>query len=123
LHGLWPSAASALTCLKQRLPRLPAYLEHARAIAAALGAAPGVTVVPDPPQVPMMHLLLTVTKDDYAAAAARLADERGIWIGPGVFSTTANPAVQVVELSVGDATLGFTPGEVREIYASITAAV
>jgi threonine aldolase len=122
LQGLWPGAASALTCLKQRLPRFGAYLDHARALATVLAATPGVTVVPDPPQVPMMHLLLRVTKDGYAAAAARLAEEQGVWIGPRIFGTTANPAVQRVELFVGDATLGFTPDEVGEIYASITAA-
>ena len=84
LYGLWPSAASALTCLAARLPRFPAYLEHARAIAAALSDVPGVTVIPDPPQVPMMHLLLRASKDDYAAAARRLAKDRGIWTPAGV---------------------------------------
>jgi threonine aldolase len=119
LHGLWPNAASALSCLAERLPRFPAYLEHARALAGALAATPGVTVVPDPPQVPMMHLLLRVTADGYAAAARRLATERGIWIAPASMTTT-DPAVQRIELSVGDATLGFEPGEVSEIFAGIT---
>ena len=41
LYGLWPSAASALTCLDRRLPLMPRYLEHARAIAAALHGVPG----------------------------------------------------------------------------------
>jgi threonine aldolase len=119
LHGLWPGAASALSCLAQRLPRFPAYLEHARALAVALAATPGVTVVPDPPQTPMMHLLLRVTTDGYAAAARRLAEERGIWIVPACMTTT-DPAVQRIELSVGDATLGFEPAEAAEILAGIT---
>src|SRR5215472_8566692 len=65
LYGLWPSAASALSLLAERLPKFPGYLAHARAVAAALSDVPGVTVIPDPPQVPMMHLLLRVAKDDY----------------------------------------------------------
>ncbi len=77
LFGLWPAAASALTCLRRRLPLMPAYLSHARAIAAALGDVPGVRVVPDPPQVPMMHLLLTTTQDGFHAAARRLAPSSG----------------------------------------------
>ena len=41
LFGLWPNAASALSCLRRRLPLMPDYLSHARAIAAALGDAVG----------------------------------------------------------------------------------
>jgi threonine aldolase len=119
LYGLWPNAASALSCLGRRLPRFPAYLEHARAIAAALAATPGVTVVPDPPQTPMMHLLLAVTREGYRAAARKLAEDRGIWISPGCM-TSSDPAVQRIELSVGDATMAFEPGEVSEIFAAIT---
>jgi threonine aldolase len=118
LYGLWPSAASALTCLAYRLPRFPAYLEHARAIAGALADVPGVTVIPDPPEVSMMHLLLRVTKEQYAAAAQRLAKDRGIWTPPTCMPTP-DPGVQRVELSVGDATLEFQPSELAEIFAGL----
>src|SRR5580704_4468351 len=40
LYGMWPGAASALSCLAERLPRFPGYLEHARALAGALAATP-----------------------------------------------------------------------------------
>src|SRR4051794_17947308 len=33
LFGLWPGAASALSCLRRRLPLMPAYLQRAREIA------------------------------------------------------------------------------------------
>src|SRR6516162_7296702 len=82
LFGLWPNAASALTCLRRRLPLMPTYLSHARAIAAALADVTGVRVVPDPPQVPMMHLLLDTTQDRFAAAARHLAAEQRIWAWP-----------------------------------------
>jgi len=119
LFGMWPGAASAMGCLAARMPRFPAYLEHARAIAVAMADVPTVTVVPDPPQVPMMHLLLRVSKEDFAAAARSLAKERGIWVPPTCMSTT-DPAVQRVELSVGDATMEFQPGELAEIFAGLT---
>jgi threonine aldolase len=119
LFGMWPSAASALACLAVRLPRFPAYLERARAIAAAMASVPSVTVIPDPPQVPMMHLLLRVSKEDFAAAALRLAKDRGIWVPPNCMST-ADPAVQRIELSVGDATMEFEPAELAEIFAGLT---
>jgi threonine aldolase len=118
LYGLWPSAASALTLLAERLPKFPRYLDHARAIGAALSRVPGVTVVPDPPQVPMMHLLLRVARDDYIKAARKFAEGQGIWVSP--FCTqTADPAVQRLEFAVGDATLEFTPAAVAEIFTGL----
>jgi hypothetical protein len=101
------------------LPKFPAYLEHARAIAVALAAVPGVTVIPDPPQVPMMHLLLKADRDGYAGAARRLAEDSGIWTSPKPMAT-ADPSVQRLELSVGDATLGFTSEEIAGIFAGLT---
>jgi len=119
LYGLWPGAASALSCLGVRLPRFGAYLEHALAIATALAAVPGVTVIPDPPQVPMMHLLLRTDRDSYASAARRLASDSGIWVSLEP-PATADPNVQRLELSVGDATLGFSAAELAGIFAGLT---
>lgn len=116
LYGLWPNAASALTMLGERLPKFPGYLDHARAVASALAGIPGITVIPDPPQVPMMHLLLRVSKDDYTKAARRLAEDQGIWASP-FCDRTGDPAVQRLELAVGDATLEFTPAAVADIFA------
>src|SRR5690349_14525206 len=120
LFALWPNAASALSCLRWRLPLMPGYLAHARAIAAALGGVPGIRVVPDPPQAPMMHLLLATTQDGFAAAARRLAAEQQVWVWPEAM-TTGDPGVQRVELSVGDATCALEPGQVRDIIAALVA--
>jgi threonine aldolase len=120
LFALWPNAASALSCLRRRLPLMPGYLSHARAIAAALEGVPGIRVVPDPPQAPMMHLLLATTPDGFAAAARRLAAEQGIWAWPEAM-TTGDPGVQRVELSVGDATCALEPGQVRDIVSALVA--
>jgi threonine aldolase len=120
LHGLWPGAASALSCLRRRLPLMPYYLGHAREIASALRGAPGVRVVPDPPQVSMMHLLLAVTREGFAAAARRLAAEQGVWTWPQAM-ITSDPGVQRVELYVGDATRAVPPDRVRDIVAALTA--
>jgi len=117
LFGLWPNAASALALLRQRLPKMPHYLEHARAIAAALGELPEVTVVPDPPQTPMMHLLLRVTADVIDDGVRRLANDERLWAMRTV--PTDDPTVQRAELSVGDATCMLTPAEVADIVASL----
>jgi threonine aldolase len=121
LFGLWPNAASALSCLRRRLPLMPEYLSHAREIAATLRDLAGVRVVPDPPQVPMMHLLLSTTQERFAAAARRLAIERRIWTWPTAVPT-GDPAVQRVELSVGDATRALSPAQVGEIIATLVGA-
>jgi threonine aldolase len=120
LFGLWPGAASALSCLRRRLPLMPGYLSHAREIAAALRGAEGVRVVPDPPQVPMMHLLLRTTQEGFAAAARRLALEQQVWTWPNAM-TTFDPGVQRVELSVGDATCALPPGQIRDIITALIA--
>jgi len=118
LFGLWPNAASALSCLRRRLPLMPEYLSHARAIAAALGDAAGLRVVPDPPQVPMMHVLLQTTQESFAAAARQLAVQQRIWAWPKAL-TTIDPGVQRVELSVGDATCKLKPDQVRDIMTAL----
>ena len=117
LFGLWPNAASALTLLRERLPKMPRYLEHARAIADALRAVPEVIVVPDPPQTPMMHLLLRVSADVIDDGVRRLAKQEGLW---ALRTTpTDDPTVQRAELSVGDATCQLTPAQVAEIVANL----
>jgi threonine aldolase len=120
LFGLWPNAASALTLLRQRLPRFPAYLDHARAIADAVRDVDGVTVVPDPPQTPMLHVLFRTSAEAFSAASRRLAEEQGIWtwVDPG---GTGDPQVLREELGVGDATCELDPTEIREILSALVA--
>ncbi len=119
LYGLWPNAASALSCLASRLPRMPGYLEHARAIADALREVPGVRVIPDPPQTSMMHWLLAVPKERFDRTVRVIAEERGVWTWPQALAT-ADPDVQRVELSVGDATCAMSPSEIAEIMRAFT---
>jgi threonine aldolase len=118
LLALWPYAASALTCLQRRLPRMPEYYRHAQAIAAAVAEVPEIEVVPDPPDTPMMHLLLRTTAPQFGEAIVRLARAHGIWTFSRWFASDS-PGTQRVELAVGDATLGFEPDEVRDILRAL----
>ncbi len=111
LYGMWPAAASALHHLPDRLAEMPARLDQARAIAAALADVDGVRVVPDPPQTPMMHLLFSVSEDRYKDNARRLADEDGIWVWPEAMPGD-DPAVVRCELSVGRATCALEPDRI-----------
>ena len=116
LYGMWPGAASALTCLERRLPRMPAYLQHARDIAAALRDVPGITVVPDPPQTPMLHLLIRTTPEGFVETVRELAEREGIWTWKKAMST-GDPAVQRVELAVGEPACTFSAGEAADLLA------
>jgi threonine aldolase len=118
LFALWPNAASALTCLHERLPRMATYVEHARTLADVLRAVDGVRVVPDPPQASMMHLLLDVTAQDFQTNATRLATDDGIWTWPKA-AATVDPGTQKVELSVGDATCQWDPKELAGVIARL----
>ncbi len=111
LYNLWPYAASALAGLRLRLPRMPAYLGRARAIAAALAPIEGVDVVPNPPQTPMMHVHLRTTSAAVLAGIRRMATEQGLWTWGGSMATDT-PGIRAVELAIGDATLGLTVDEV-----------
>jgi hypothetical protein len=77
-----------------------------------------VRVLPDPPQAPMMHLLLDTTQDGFAAAARHLAAEQGIWTWPKAMPTI-DPGIQRAELSIGDATCTLEPDQVRDIIAAL----
>ncbi len=119
LHGLWPAAATALALLPGRLEQMPARLEHARAVAAALADVTGVRAGPPEPQTSMMHLFLDTTRDAFEAASRRLADE-GVWTWPTA-SSTADPSVVRVELAVGTATLAMGPARVAALVGALLA--
>jgi len=119
LFALWPYAASDLAALRARLPRMGEYHEHALAIGGALRALEGVQVVPDPPQVSMMHLLLGVDAAQMREAALRLARDEGIWSWPRSWPSPAGRSE--VELDVGDATLEFTPDEFAGVVKRLLA--
>ena len=111
-------AASALTCLRRRLPLMPGYLQRARDIADAVRELPGVTVVPHPPQTPMLHLLLRTGASEFTAAARTLA-EGGLWTWPKPMATSDPHAVRV-ELSVGDATMALDLDEIRTAISALS---
>jgi threonine aldolase len=114
LFGLWPYAASALNVLDARLPLMPTYYRHAIAIATALGDLPGIEVLPEPVQTPMMHLRLRVGLEDLRRHALEIARADRIWTFARPF-VSEGASLQRIELSIGDATLEFTPSEVRTL--------
>jgi threonine aldolase len=118
LFGMWPYAAGGLAGLRLRLPRMASYVARAQVIGQALSAIDGVEVAPDPPQTNMMHLHLRTTEAAVSAGIRRLATEQRVWAFSGS-GATETPGFRAMELTVGDATLGFTPVEVANIVREL----
>jgi threonine aldolase len=120
LFSMWPYAAAGLAGLRRRLPLMTSYAEHARAIATELSGLDGVEVVPEPPATAMMHVYLQAPAGPLTAAIRRLAVEQGTWTWPRSFPSDL-PSWQVVELTVGDATMSWSPAEVRDLVTGLLA--
>ena len=118
LVTMFPYVVAAETALDERLERMPVYLEHARAIAAALATVDGVEVVPDPPQTPLFHVHLEGGHDALADAALSVAEAHRVFLFADP-SSTSSPRRQRHEVMVGDVTLALSPDEVRGLYAEI----
>ncbi|MFF7976676.1 beta-eliminating lyase-related protein [Streptomyces sp. NPDC007905] len=114
----FPTALSALVGLDRELPRLPAYVRHARVVAAALRegfAAAGVPWARVHPEVPHTHefqVWLPYEPDVVAEAAVRQAEETSVmlfangWDNPG-------PGIAFTEVVVRAKGLEWTADDVR----------
>ncbi len=118
---LWPYAASAQTVLRSRLPLMPKYFGHAVAIAKALRDVPGVEVLPDPVQSPMMHVRFSASLEQVRARVVEIAKSEKIWTFSRPFFSEG-PTLQRFEFQVGDATLEFSPREVRGLFELLAGA-
>jgi threonine aldolase len=118
LFAMWPNASSALSLLDDALAEMPARFEHAQAIAAALAEVPGIRLVPEPPQSPMMHLLLEVPTERYQENAKQLAEKDGLWIWPNG-TVSGDPSMLRFELTVGRATLRHSPESIASVLARL----
>ena len=118
LVTMHPYLVSVETALEERLDRAPAFLAHARAIAASLATVDGLEVVPDPPQTALFHVLLRGERARLSEAALDVAEDRKVFVF-GDPSSTTSPSWQKVEVMVGDVSLAIEPDELRDLFAEI----
>ena len=118
LVQLYPYVIAARHGLRTRLDRMPRYREKAVEVAAAVAALPGVQVLPDPPQTPMMHLFLRGDRARLIDAALDRAAETGVWTFDRL-ATTPLSDLHRLEVTVGDATLDLPTGEIATHFAAI----
>jgi hypothetical protein len=98
---------------------MPRFLEHARALGAALDEVPGIVVVPSPPQSPLFHLHLRGDPVLLRERALEVARQRRVWLFHRLEPSVV-PNVNKLELNVGEPALDITPGEAAELFAIVT---
>jgi threonine aldolase len=111
-------ALSAERGLDEVLPRMPSFVRKAKEIGAALASVDGVEVVPDPPQVAMLHVFVRGELERVRDAALDIAKERQTLIAGGFFATPL-PNVQATELGIGVRSLDVPTDEIAELYAEL----
>jgi threonine aldolase len=110
----WPLALAALVGLDDLLPRMPAYRDHAVAIAAAINADGTARAWPDPPQTPLFHVHIPASKAALERAQAILIEQTGVQVF-GYARSAADPGRCSFEISVGERATDFTPNEVVDL--------
>jgi threonine aldolase len=118
LFSAYPYLLAAELGLDERLPRMPELVERARLAGEALAALDDVTVVPDPPQVAMLHVIVRRPLEALNDAVYDLIRESGIWLS-SQFRATGDPGSQRCELSVSAANLGVPIDEVVELWSEL----
>jgi threonine aldolase len=113
-----PMALSGERGLDERLPRMPSFVRKARAIGTALAKVDGVDVVPDPPQVAMLHVHVRGDLERLRDTLFEIAKEQRTLIA-GYFEPTSVPSVQMTELSIGAPSLDVPTREIAELYAEL----
>jgi threonine aldolase len=118
LSSLFPFAAAAQRGLDELIPQMPRFLEHARALAGALGQLSGVVVVPDPPQTPLFHVHLHGDPELLQERALDVAEQRHVWLFHRVAPSVV-PNMNVIEMNVGEPALEISPGEAAELFEMV----
>ncbi|ONI86735.1 threonine aldolase [Saccharothrix sp. ALI-22-I] len=114
----WPPAVTALMGLDEVLPRMAEFRDHARAVAAAINADGYARTRPEVPQTPLFHIHLPASKDAVAAAAKRILEETGVEL-PQHPKASPDPTRCGIELTIGVASLEFTPQEVADLIRQL----
>ncbi|MFG2092659.1 threonine aldolase family protein [Streptomyces sp. NPDC048612] len=117
----WPAALAALAGLDRELPRLPAYVAHAKVVARALreglagAGVPWFRVDPETPYTHEFRLWLPYPPGLLNEAVVRQAEETGTalfrsWYEPDQAGPTG---VTLTEMTVASSALAWTEGDIR----------
>jgi threonine aldolase len=118
LPDAWPLAAVALVGLDELLPRMPAFRDHAVALAAAINADDVARTVPEVPLTPLFHVHLPVAPAAVEQAHADLLAAAGTQVF-GYLRSASDPGRCSFEITVGENAMEFTPDEVAALVRDL----
>lgn len=116
----YPLVLAARAGLRDRLPRIEAYVARARAIARWLAALPGLRVIPIPPPTNMMHVFLPGEVDALIDESARIARDEGVCLFTRPRASEV-PGVAIVEISVGDGAMALEDELLERLFRRLLA--
>jgi threonine aldolase len=102
VYTVFPFVLSAFEGLRTQLPRMGAYRDRARSLAAVLAGEPGWHVLPAPPQVNAFQLHLPGQPEALRTAMLDVARESKFWLGAACAASVL-PDHGMLEISIGDA--------------------
>ena len=111
LPSSFPMIVTALDGLETTLPKMSDYHRRAVELAAAIDAAPGLRAFPNPPHCNAFQVHFAASAEALRAAALAEAEASGTWLFNG-FEQGLLPDAASGELSVGEATMGWSDDEV-----------
>jgi threonine aldolase len=114
----FPMIVTALDGLATTLPRMADYHRHAVALAEAICQTPGPMVFPSPPHCNSFQVHFTASAAAMEQAALAWAQETGTWLF-GRFEQGLLPRTSFGEVTVGEASLAWTPAEAAEALAML----
>jgi threonine aldolase len=114
-----PMALSAERGLDEVLPRMPSFVRKAKEIGSALARVDGVSVVPDPPQVAMLHVAVRGELERVNEAVLEIAKERRTLIASGFDPTPVSNAHSAPSSASERRRSRFRPKEIAELYAEL----
>jgi len=110
----WPAVMTALLGLETILPRLGAYVAHAREVAAVLSELPGARINPDPPHTHQFQLWLPHRAEVLNEATLALAEREKAWFAWG-WQDRPPAGLAVVEVTVAEPAVALSRAEVGEM--------
>ena len=119
LPSLFPIAVAGRLGLRKYLPQINKYVDYAREVAGAIDASGVAVTFPVPPQTNTFRVFLAAPAEALNIAVVTYAEATGIWSFPRDFHDTEVPGWAMAEFIVGEATLGWQPGEIVELLRNL----
>jgi threonine aldolase len=110
LYRVFPYAISGMAGLDAQLPRMPVYVERARALAQALSAEPRLAITPRVPNANAFHLLVPGSVEELTSRNREFARARGIWMFNQFYESPVDGR-SIGEVVIGDSSDGYAVDE------------